>query len=125
MTRSDHGDRKVDDSGHAKAPGSFRRSLLWGFWITAAVALVTLVDVVMRQAWTGLAAPAMLAIAMLGLHRSHHHQQALDELPPADGETSFRRRQAARQQHERSELAWGVAALLAWVGAFALPTLLT
>lgn len=125
MTQSGHGGRKVDDGGHAKAPGSFRRSLLWGFWITAAVAVITLVDVVMRQAWTGLVAPAMLAVAMVGLYRSHHHQQALDDLPPADGEASFRRRQAARRRHERSELAWGLAALMAWVGAFGLPVLLT
>lgn len=88
------------------------------------VAGITLVDVVVRGNWTGLVTPVLLGAAAWMLSRTHHHQRAVLDLPPADGEDSFRRRQAARQIHERAELAWSVATLAALAGAFIVPVVL-
>ncbi len=106
-------------------PGSYRRSFLWGFWSIIVVAAVTLVDVVLRQAWPSLITPVLLVLAAWMLSRTHHHQQAVADLPPADGEASFRQRSDARDMHERAELVWGVATLAALVAAIASPMLLS
>lgn len=122
--------RKSDPFGarrrmqRARSPGSYRRSFLWGFWSIMLVAAVTLVDTVVRGNWIGLVTPLLLALAGGMLSRTHHHQQAVLELPPADGEDSFRRRTAAKQAHERAELAWSVATLVALAAAFVVPALL-
>lgn len=106
------------------SPGAFRRSMLWGFWFTAVVVVVITVDAVMRRDWVALAAPGILVVAMVGLKRSHDHQRALQDLAPADGEDSWRRRAAAKRHHERAELVWGLTALGAFVAAIIVPGLL-
>jgi len=88
------------------------------------VAGITLVDVVVRSNWAGLATPVLLGAAGWMLSRTHHHQRAVLELPPADGEDSFRRRQDAKQTHERAELAWSLATITALTGAFIAPVVL-
>jgi hypothetical protein len=105
-----------------KAPGSYRRTFLWGFWVTAIVLVITLVDSILRRSWPGLATPAMLGLALLGLERSHHHQRELANLPEADGEASWQRREQARRTNERAEVGWGLLSLGAWVGAFVAPS---
>lgn len=105
-------------------PGSYRRSFLWGFWSIILIAVITLVDVVMRQAWVSLLTPVLLLGAAWTLSRSHEHQKAVAALPPADGEDSFRRRLAARHVHDRAELAWGLTTLALLMAALLAPALL-
>lgn len=106
-------------------PGAYRRTFLWGFWSIILIAVVTLVDVVLRQAWPALVTPALLCLAAWMLSRTHFHQQAVADLPPADGEASFRHRKAAVKAHERAELVWGLATLAALVAALASPLVLS
>lgn len=116
------GSRRRLQSG--STPGTYRRSFLWGFWSIILIAAVTLVDVVVRQAWGSLLTPAMLLVAAWTLSRTHEHQQAVAALPPADGEDSFRRRLAAKRVHERAELAWGLTTLALLLTALFSPALL-
>jgi hypothetical protein len=106
------------------SPGAWRRSFLLGAGIVAIIGAVTAVDAWSRGAWQAWLTPALLFAGSSALVQAHHHQRAVLDLPPADGEESFRRRQALRRRHGRLESAWGAVALAAMVLAFVLPALL-